>query len=385
MPHRTARTKNTHFYQQIRTALAVSLATILTTAPGHLVSDSSTPKTKQPKQTTQTELTRQPSYPKIPKTLLLDITARDNTLLAVGQRGHILRSSDGGQQFSPQNTPTRHTLTSVEFISPHVAISAGHHLTILRSEDAGKTWLAVPVPREDSSPWLDVLALPDQRVIAVGAYGHVGHSEDQGQTWTVDFATDEDFHLNAITQTGPQQLVIASEAGRVYVSNDLGGSWQGFDSPYEGSFFAIQKIANNQALLLGLRGTILLADFSQATPDWTFPDTPSEQSWFGVSQPSPSGDFWLVGAAGQLAYWPGANSISATGSPKAMTRALPIQFLNRPDRATLAHVLNHQAHIWTVGENGLSKYEAVPVKGSQNTTQQLTETEYAFQANQTEP
>jgi photosystem II stability/assembly factor-like uncharacterized protein len=318
-------------------------------------------------------------YPKAPKTLLLDITAHEDLILAVGQRGHILRSSDGGDHFSLQHSPTAHTLTSILAISPTVILAAGHHLTLIRSTDAGQTWSALTLDHSDSSPWLDLLALDHEYIIAIGAYGHLATSKDQGLTWTVDFATGEDFHLNAIAQIGPNKLAIAGEAGRIYISADRGESWRAFEPPYEGSFFAVEKVAYNKALFLGLRGKVLLGDFTEPTPRWTLTTTAAEQSWFGVSAAREQGAFWLVGAGGQFAFLKSTDLLQKHAR-KRIPAATTFYFLNRFDRANLAKVLSHRDQLWTAGENGLVRYEKHISSSASETTPKVTEIKYTFKA-----
>ncbi|TGN37775.1 photosystem I reaction center subunit IV, partial [Marinobacter confluentis] len=62
-------------------------------------------------------------------------------------------------------------------------------------------------------------------------------------------------------------LVIAGEAGQIFVSVDNGDTWEQRESPYEGSLFGARGTGNvNEVLVFGLRGT-------------TFKSTDMGKSW----------------------------------------------------------------------------------------------------------
>jgi hypothetical protein len=70
-----------------------------------------------------------------------------SVLVAVGARGLILRSTDGGRRWQPARNTESVALETVSFHAPAGAwIAAGAHGCILRSVDAGKTWKVLPSP-----------------------------------------------------------------------------------------------------------------------------------------------------------------------------------------------------------------------------------------------
>ncbi len=71
------------------------------------------------------------------QSLLLDISPiGQEQLVAVGQHGHILLSSDG-EQWQQANVPVQSTLTSVYFLNDLLGWAVGHDATILHSQDGG--------------------------------------------------------------------------------------------------------------------------------------------------------------------------------------------------------------------------------------------------------
>lgn len=204
--------------------------------------------------------------PLAPKSLLIDVVPAGNAVVAVGDRGHILISSDGGASWKQADVPTRSMLTGVWFHDRNRGWAVGHDAVIVRTSDGGATWERVHWAPEDEAPLLDVLFLDQNRGIAVGAYGSFLTTADGGATWTPGrVSEEEDFHLNQIARSASGRLYIAAEAGHAYQSDDEGATWTSIQTPYEGSFFGVLPLDGDSVLLFGLRGHLYRSDDAGAT------------------------------------------------------------------------------------------------------------------------
>ena len=74
------------------------------------------------------------------RTLLLDAFRADQRAVAVGARGTVFVSADGGKDWKSQRTASTRTLTAVTALNDKTWLAVGHGGTILRSEDGGQTW-----------------------------------------------------------------------------------------------------------------------------------------------------------------------------------------------------------------------------------------------------
>jgi photosystem II stability/assembly factor-like uncharacterized protein len=213
------------------------------------------------------------------KSLLTAVTASpEGTLLAVGERGHVMISRDGGGHWSQSVTPVDVLLTGACFLDNKTAVVVGHDETILVSQDSGIHWAVVRYAPETRQPLLDVACLPDGSVIAVGAYATVAHSTDRGAHFAVgelsaiplptrrkiarmdDDAELEQPHLNAIARAEDGALYIAGEAGHLYRSTDRGAHWVSLPSPYAGSLFTVLPLGGTALITAGLRGHLYRSD-----------------------------------------------------------------------------------------------------------------------------
>lgn len=188
--------------------------------------------------------------------LLLDAAVVENLIVVVGERGHILTSRDDGYTWRQATVPTRATLTGVFLHDETLGWAVGHDGVILRTENGGEEWMLLYSLNEEDRPLLDVFFLNETEGFAIGAYGLFLSTEDAGDTWTEGTVSQDDWHLNHISQTKTGLLFIAAEAGNIYRSDDRGVSWLGLPSPYSGSFFGTLPLENDILLLFGLRGRV---------------------------------------------------------------------------------------------------------------------------------
>src|SRR5690606_13251763 len=94
--------------------------------------------------------------PKAVSSLLLDIAHAGKRLVAVGDRGHILFSEDGGKNWVQARVPTRQLLTALYFVDDKHGWAVGHDAQILVSEDGGANWKLQYEDLEREAPLLDV-------------------------------------------------------------------------------------------------------------------------------------------------------------------------------------------------------------------------------------
>jgi len=210
--------------------------------------------------------------------LLLDVPLAGADVIAVGERGSILRSPDQGTRWERIESPTRATLTGVSFATlaaPRLGWAVGHDAVILATTDAGRTWVTQYQGENLQNSFLDVLALDAQRVIAVGAYGLAAVTLDGGRTWTRKKFTNDDTHFNRITRGPTGTLYLAGERGTLLRSENQGESWQPLAAPYEGSFYGVLPLDAPALVAHGLRGHAYLS-------------TDAGRSWQAISAPEPA-------------------------------------------------------------------------------------------------
>ena len=216
------------------------------------------------------------------QSMLLDITLAGNTLVAVGERGHIIRSTDGENWKQVEIVPTRSTLTSV-FSTGGRLWAGGHDAVIITSGDGGETWTRQFFDPDRQQAVMDIHFTDENNGVAIGSYSLSLRTRDGGQTWedaTVD--PENDFHLNALVRFSDGRRLIAGEAGYSYRSHDDGETWEAIDMPYQGSMWGALKTTGGCVLFFGLRGHVM--ESCNFGSSWTELETGSLASISGAAE-----------------------------------------------------------------------------------------------------
>jgi len=194
------------------------------------------------------------------RTLTLDAFAVDGAYVAVGERGHILISTDGGETWQQQQVPTRTALTGVYFHDRNLGWAVGHDSAILRTADGGVTWELINWAPDDEAPFFDVWFSDADNGVVIGAYGGYWETTDGGATWSTRWISEDDWHLHKIARSEKGRLYIAGEAGSVYRSDDNGENWVTLPTLYQGSYFGVLPLEGDSVLIFGLRGHLFRSD-----------------------------------------------------------------------------------------------------------------------------
>jgi photosystem II stability/assembly factor-like uncharacterized protein len=202
------------------------------------------------------------SPPAAARGLLLDAAPNNHAVIAVGERGAIIRSADSGEVWESLASPTTVTLTGVSFAPNGHGWAVGHEGVILHTRDGGETWTEQFRAEDPETVFLDVLALDAQRVIAVGAFGACYMTRDGGRTWTAKKILEEDNHLNRLTRAaiGDSEVFYAGERGTLLQQASFLQSPETLTEPDEASYYGVLPLGARTLLAYGLRGRLFRSD-----------------------------------------------------------------------------------------------------------------------------
>jgi photosystem II stability/assembly factor-like uncharacterized protein len=231
------------------------------------------------------------------KGLLQGVARAGGRLVAVGQRGHIVVSSDDGKTWRQSPVPVSSDLTAVHFVNDRKGWAVGHDGVILATGDAGATWTlqldgiranqavladierkAAAHPGSEESktllvearrnvefgadkPFLDVWFADEKSGYAVGAYNLIFRTADGGATWEPWFdRTDNPKFLNLYAiRPAAGGLFIAGEAGLLLKLDPGAQRFRAVELPYQGTILGIAG-DNAVVLVFGLRGNAYRSD-----------------------------------------------------------------------------------------------------------------------------
>jgi photosystem II stability/assembly factor-like uncharacterized protein len=243
--------------------------------------------------------------PKAAQSLLLDIAnVPGGRLVAVGERGHVLLSDDGGDTWKQVMVPTRATLTGVDFVSADKGWIVGHDAVILSTTDGGISWHKQYEAPDLEQPLFDVAFDSESHGLAVGAYGLMLETMDGGAHWhEVDLSSIEDPafglpHLYHLELLGDRDFMVG-EAGTIAVQVlGEGATWKRMPVSYGGTFFSVKELKDGVLLAVGLRGHVFRSVDKGAS--WYEVETGTQSSFYDVAYDASSDTVAVVGADGAL-------------------------------------------------------------------------------------
>ncbi|MFM0394969.1 WD40/YVTN/BNR-like repeat-containing protein [Paraburkholderia phytofirmans] len=236
---------------------------------------------------------------------LTAITSVGNRLIAVGWRGLITYSDDGGKSWRQAHAPVSVDLTGVDFPTLKDGWAVGHDGIILHTDDGGLTWteqlngvqaaaIAVAYFQQKvdagdagvrsllddakahqtdnaSNPFLSVRFVSPTDGYAVGSFGLSMHTTDAGKSWApfgdrID--NPEALNLFGIGEY-KGNLYIASEKGTVFVMEHGTDRFIRRSTGYSGSLFGVVG-GGSGVVAYGLRGHVFRS--SDGGANWSAMD-----------------------------------------------------------------------------------------------------------------
>lgn len=139
-----------------------------------------------------------------------------DTLVLVGEKGTVYRSSDGGRSFSALRTPGEGSLFGVLAPRQDALFAFGLQGRLYRSNDVGRSWQAVDTGI--TSGINDGIVLPDGSLMLGGNAGVILRSDAGLQQWQTQRRTDRKAVMSAVPVEGGH--VLATEGGMRRAGDD---------------------------------------------------------------------------------------------------------------------------------------------------------------------
>lgn len=240
---------------------------------------------------------RQPATmtPRAAQAVLTRVVLAGDRLVAMGERGMVVLSDDGGRQWRQARVPVSVTLTSASFADARQGWIAGHSGVVLHTTDGGENWSlqtdgvalakaglaqALGLPDTDADrehriqdaqrlvddgadkPLLSICFADARRGLVVGAFGLAATTDDGGKTWIPcrnRLPNPMSLHLYAVAHHD-KTWVIAGEQGVLMRSSDDGASFESLASPSERTLFAATATRGGGFVFAGLLGAACRID-----------------------------------------------------------------------------------------------------------------------------
>ena len=127
-------------------------------------------------------------------------------------------------QWVDRSYNTSAKLTDVIMFDDTTAIVVGQDRSILRTTDAGKTWLDIAAPLSYTQPWYSISFFDKDNGVVAGTHGTVLTTNNGGLNWLWHSINTDRECLSSL-QIGPGNIYIGTDSGFVFHSLDTGKTW----------------------------------------------------------------------------------------------------------------------------------------------------------------
>jgi len=173
---------------------------------------------------------------------------------AVGPRGTILHSEDGGQTWNKQTSGVGEELHFVKFANSRDGWAVGAGGAILHTADGGRTW-----NKQTSGVGKDLYCVTfatAQNGWVVGDRGTILRTEDGGRTWNKQ-TSGVDANLYSVSFANSQSGWAVGSDGTILHSEDGGQTWNKQTSGLGTALLSVSFANTRRGWVIGWRSTIL--------------------------------------------------------------------------------------------------------------------------------
>jgi len=231
---------------------------------------------------------------------LLDVALEGDRMIAVGQMGRVLVRAGSGD-WEKRAADVEERLMSVDLHRAGLAVAVGGFGTVRISTDGGSTWYTPDTAfsslvEEGYDPHLYAVEITDEgRIIVVGEFGLVLVSDDRGENWRLVRRGDESLSALHVRADGVGFAV--GQNGIVLKTVDAGEHWDRVDSGLGGNLLGVSSTPEGLVIIPGMRNMLVSRD-----DGLTFiapADADVNSHWYQQAASGGSGAF-VVGHAGRI-------------------------------------------------------------------------------------
>jgi len=257
----------------------------------------------------------------------------------VGEGGVILKTTDGGDHWVPQNSGTTKPLLSVAFLNQDLGFAVGYDGTILKTTDGGTLWSS---KTSGTSRHLTSVHFPDQNTgWTVGAWTVIYKTTDGGENWSPqsgpEGVTVDLWGVRFIDANTGWTVGGLLQTGTILKTTDGGDTWTSYTATAFNRLSSVFFIDTDNGFTVGNKGTILKTTDSGVS--WTT-QTSGTDEWLRSVYFAGSEKGWIVGDYGTVLKTPVTPPTSVEGDP---VNGHPVDF--RVVLKSYPNPFNASAHI----------------------------------------
>ena len=167
----------------------------------------------------------------------------ERTCFTAGLQGQIHRTADGGVSWTPVGAVAGQVLNGLEQADAQTLYAVGTNRTVLKSTDAGATWVRKQVGNLPVGPFRSIrCGTPLHCLIAVESSSQIVRTTDGGETFTIVVpSTDPTYTVEFVSAS---RAIAAGVEGSAELSDDAGRTWTSVGSGIQGTFHKLAAVSH---------------------------------------------------------------------------------------------------------------------------------------------
>ena len=218
-----------------------------------------------------------------------------NNGYAVGLDGLILKTTDAGISWTPQNSGTTSSLLGVHFTDVDTGYVVGVGGSVLKTTDGGVNWNLLPGASISLSSVFFTSASIGYAVGSNGNSAIIIKTINGGVTWTAQLTTPVT-NFNSVYFCNDSTGYVVGNGGRIFKTTNGGATWTQQTSGFTTSFFTVYFTDENHGYV-GDYGRILRTSDGGAT--WTYLTIFQSYELYGIYF-TDSNTGYAVGRSGKI-------------------------------------------------------------------------------------
>jgi serine/threonine-protein kinase len=175
-----------------------------------------------------------------------------NTGFITGNRGLILKTTNGGLNWSKVLTNTNEIIFDIAFFSPQKGFAVGWNGLLLETNNGGDTWHSYKTQLADN--YLKSIDINSKgNGLIVGGDGIILHSTNSGDSWNkIDMKTSGGFQK--VKYISEDYAIIIGSRGVILVSKDKGNTWNLVDTKIFSNMNSLAVSPYGKIFIVGVNG-----------------------------------------------------------------------------------------------------------------------------------
>lgn len=183
----------------------------------------------------------------------------DETFIAIGSSGEIIKSDDAGKSWKEMNSGTSEYLLKIQFVTDSVGYIIGDYDRLLKTEDAGNNWFPLKVNNPGYPYCRGLYFMSPDTGFVFGGNSKIFKTHDGGRTW-LKISTGTSETLNSISFLNKNEGFACGRSNFLMKTTDGGGNWESIDMDSYGfnlNFVKVHFVDENIGYLLEEDGLVI--------------------------------------------------------------------------------------------------------------------------------